>query len=176
MVNDFLDGVVKAAAGLNDIAALVEQGEGPAFEFKQTARFNARTEKADKTMEAVVAKTVAGLLNASGGTLIIGVTDNGLPLGIERDLTTLSKGNLDGYQLFLRNLLNSAVGADLCARSASSSRASMAWRSVRFRSAAPRPVWVDQGNGKAFFVRSGNLTQPLDGEQAHRYISEHWDD
>lgn len=30
------------------------------------------------------------------------------------------------------------------------------------------------GNAKIFYVRSGNSTQLVDGEQAHRYISQHW--
>ena len=69
-----------------------------------------------QALESVVAKTVAGFMNAHGGTLVIGVDDNGNPVGLDRDLATLSKSNVDGYELFLRNLLNTAVGADLCAR------------------------------------------------------------
>jgi hypothetical protein len=59
---------------------------------------------------------VASFMNAQGGTLFIGIDDDGNPVGLDRDLGTLSKPNLDDYQLFLRNLFNAAVGTDLCAR------------------------------------------------------------
>ena len=176
MVNEFLDGVIeRGSQSVTDVAGLVAEGEGPTVEFKQTARFNIRTEITDKALEGVVAKTVAGFLNASGGTLVIGVTDSGQPVGLDRDLSTLSKGNLDGYQLFLRNLLNSTIGADLCARIGIEFPRVDGVEVCALRiPAAPRPVWISNGHDKSFFLRSGNMTQPLDGEQAHRYISQHW--
>ncbi len=114
-------------------------------------------------------------MNAHGGILVIGVDDNGNPVGLDRDLATLPKPNLDGYELFLRNLLNDAVGPDLCAR------ISVEFPTVdgiqvcalRFP-AAPRAVWIKIGNDKVLYVRSGNSTRPFDGEQAHRYITAHW--
>jgi hypothetical protein len=41
--------------------------------------------------------------------------------------------------------------------------------------AAAGPVWVkNEGKEKVFYVRSANTTQPLDSEEAHRYIMSHW--
>jgi hypothetical protein len=176
MVNHFLDGVAEEGSrGVSDIAGLVAEGEGPAVEFKETARFNVRTATADKTMEGVVVKTVAGFLNAHGGTLLIGVNDTGFPVGLERDLATLSRQNVDGYQLFLRNLLNAGIGADLCARVGIAFPTLDATEVCSLRiPAAPRPVWISSGNDKLLYVRSGNSTQPLDSEQAHRYVISHW--
>jgi len=176
MVNDFLDGVVQEGGRrASDIADLVSGGEGSTVEFKQTARFNLRTGLPDKALEQVVAKTVAGFMNAYGGNLIIGVDDNANPVGLDRDLATLPKPNLDRYQLFLRNLLNAAVGTDLCTRIGIEFPAVDGIEVCALRvPAAPRPVWISSGNDKVLYVRSGNSTQPLDGEQAHRYITSHW--
>ena len=176
MVNEFLDGIIERGnQGISDIESLVTGGEGPAVEFKETARFNVRTGATDRVLEGVVVKTVAGFLNTHGGTLVIGVTDGGLPVGLADDLSTLSKGNLDGYELFLRNLLNAAVGADLCARVGIEFPRVQDEEVCALRiPAAPRPVWLNSGNERLFYVRSGNSTQPLDGEQAHRYITAHW--
>ena len=67
MVNDFLDGVVREGGRrASDIAGLMSEGEGPALEFKQTARFNIGTRLPDKVLEGVITKTVAGFLNAMG--------------------------------------------------------------------------------------------------------------
>ena len=176
MVNEFLDGVVEEGGRrAGDIAGLVSEGEGPSVEFKQTARYNLRTSSPDKALEGVIGKTVAGFLNAHGGTLIIGVDDVGNPVGLDRDLATLSKRNLDGYQLFLRNLLNAAVGTNLTARIGVEFPTIDDIHVCALRiPAAPQPVWLKAGNDKVFYVRSGNSTQPLDSEQAYRYITNHW--
>ena len=178
MVNDFLDRVIQEGGrSASDIASLVGEGEGPTVEFKQTARFNLRTGSPDKALESVVAKTVAGFMNAGGGTLIIGVDDSGNPVGLDRDLATLSKPNLDGYQLFLRNLLNAAVGTDLCTRIGIEFSMIDSIQVCALQvPVAPRAVWISSGNDKVLYVRSGNSTQPLDSEQAHSYITSHWHD
>ena len=176
MVNNFLDGIVQEGTRrASDITDLVSEGEGPTLEFKAAVRFNIRTRSVDKNLEGVVAKTVAGFLNAYGGTLVIGIDDDGNPIGLQNDLTTLPKRNIDGYQLFLRNLLNAAVGADL------SMRINIDFPTMNGKEVcvirvpvAPRPVWISSANDKILYVRNGNSTQPLDGEQAHRYITSHW--
>jgi predicted HTH transcriptional regulator len=128
-------------------------------------------------MESVIVKAVAGFLNGFGGTVVIGVDDAGRSVGLSRDLTTLSKPNLDGYQQFLRTLLNTAVGADLCARIGIEFPTVEGMTICALRiPAGPRAVWIKIGNDKVLYVRSGNTTQPLDSEQAHRYITGHWRD
>lgn len=63
-------------------------------------------------MEHVIVKTVCGLLNAKGGVLLIGVDDDGIVRGIKPDLATLgSRQNVDGYELFLRQLLENSLSA-----------------------------------------------------------------
>lgn len=176
LVNDFLDGVaLEGGRRTSDLASLVSDGEGPTVEFKETARFNVRTGSPDKALEGVIVKTVAGFFNAYGGMLVIGIDDDGNAIGLDRDLATLSKANLDGYQLFLRNLLNTGIGPDLCARIEIEFPVVDAIKVCALRiPGAPRAVWISSGNDKKLYVRSGNSTQPLDSEQAHRYISDHW--
>ena len=54
-------------------------------------------------MQQRLVKTVCGFLNAEGGTLLIGVDDSGVPIGLTNDMSTLgNKANRDGYELFLR--------------------------------------------------------------------------
>jgi predicted HTH transcriptional regulator len=177
MVNAFLDGIINEGSRATiNAAALIAEGEGSAVEFKQTARLNIRTGVPDKAMEAVIVKTVAGFLNAHGGTLLIGVTDAGAVVGLSDDIATLTtRPTLDGYEQFLRTLLTKAIGADLSARVEISfpfvNRVQIC--AVRVPSAA-RPVWVSDGASKTLYVRSGNLTQPLDSEAAHRYLSAHY--
>ena len=59
----------------------------------------------------MVVKSVAGFMNAHGGTLLIGVTDRGEVFGLEKDLKTLgSKQNRDGFELWLTGLLDNMLG------------------------------------------------------------------
>jgi hypothetical protein len=179
IVNSFLDGIVaggsRAAA---DINALIAEGEGRKLEFKETARLNTRTGEVDRSMEAIIVKAVAGFLNGHGGMLIIGVNDAGLVVGIERDIETLtSKRDVDGYQLFLRTLLNNGVGKEACIRIETEFPEVDGRRVCAINvPKSARPVWVTSGTDKAFYVRSGNLTQPLDGEAAHSYIASRFED
>jgi ATP-dependent Lon protease len=124
----------------------------------------------------VIVKTAAGFLNADGGTLLIGVSDSGIVTGIQRDLGTLGKRqDLDGYQQFLRNLLNNGLGKDRCAQ-VKIDFASVDGEQVAVLRvpAAERPAFAQDGGGSAFYVRSGNTTQSLDIEQAHKYIADHF--
>ena len=71
----------------NEIAIedLVEIGESDEIEFKSTLRFNLHTGEKDSRMEFACVKTIAGFLNRDGGSLVIGVGDDGSPLGLDTD-------------------------------------------------------------------------------------------
>ena len=162
------------------VAALLAAGESQIVEFKSTARWNVRARKRDKQMEHVIVKTVCGFLNAQGGKLIIGVDDDGNVVGLDADLQTLGrKADHDGYQLFLRQLLDNDLssptagivhidfetidGMDVCVVSAS-----------RYR----KPVFAKPPSGHEgpteFFVRVGNSTKVLHGNDMLEYQTNHW--
>ena len=177
MINSYLDSVVSEDRQPRvSVIDLIERGEGPLIEFKTTARFNIRSGGVDKALEAVVVKTVAGFLNADGGTLLIGVSDDGTIVGVDRDIATLNtKSSFDGFELFLRNLLNAGIGTDLCLR------VHINFNEIDGKAVcslqvpvSPRPVWLANGSQKDFFVRNGNSTQPLDGQAAHDYVTAHF--
>lgn len=116
-VNAFLDEVaMEGSSAAVDAAGLILAGENEQVEFKETARWSIYLKQVDKGLEAVIAKTVAGFLNAAGGTLLVGVSDKGVPVGLTPDLTTLGKRqDFDGYEQFLRQLLIDRLGKNACA-------------------------------------------------------------
>ena len=59
------------------ITELIRRGESDRLEFKSSARWNLHTRARDEKIEMVIAKAVAGFLNTDGGTLLIGVNDDG---------------------------------------------------------------------------------------------------
>ena len=72
-------------AGLDPIAEVAKRGESESLEFKSSARWNMRAGKRDDAMETVIAKTVAAFMNSGGGTLLIGVDDDGRLIGLGPD-------------------------------------------------------------------------------------------
>lgn len=74
---------------LEEIRELIAAGENQQVKFKSTLRWDLRQFKPNKTLEDVIAKTIAGFMNTQGGHLIIGVDDEGSILGLEQDYGTL---------------------------------------------------------------------------------------
>lgn len=161
----------------NDVPALIAAGESSQVEFKQTARVNLATKQRDPVMEQMIVKSVAGFMNGHGGTLLIGVTDKGEVFGIEKDLKTLgSKQNLDGFQLWLTNLLDNALGPTAVAN-VELSLESFPEGTVCRVDVLPgkSPTFVRGGKGEAdLYVRLNNSTRLLNTADALEYVRSRW--
>ncbi len=153
------------------VATLISGGETDDVEFKSTLRINLHTGEKDPRMELSCLKTIAGFLNAGGGTLIIGVADDGDPVGIETDKFP----NEDKMNLHLVNLLKDRIGPQYM-------------RSIHPRfddyedcrvlkvecSKSQAPVFVKDGNVERFYVRTGAATTELTAKQTVEYIKLHY--
>lgn len=79
--------------------------EDPTLEFKSSFRYDIKLKQPNpKVLEKTIAKTISAFANAQGGTLFIGIDDEGNIMGLEDDYDTLKK-NSDGFELELRNSL-----------------------------------------------------------------------
>ncbi len=77
---------------------LVKRGESKTLEFKSTLRWSLKEGRQDdKGVTHAVLKTIAAFLNTEGGDLLIGVGDDGVVVGIERD-------QLESDDKFMRHL------------------------------------------------------------------------
>ena len=85
---------------------MIRGGESDTVEFKSTLRTNLHTKKVDKEIEHSALKTLAGFLNTDGGTLVVGVSDDRTPVGIEAD----NFPNADKMSLHLVNIVNAQLG------------------------------------------------------------------
>jgi Putative DNA-binding domain len=143
------------------VEKLIADGETDTVEFKAAARYNQHTGERDPKIEMVIVKTVAGFTNAKGGTLLIGVNDACEPIGLDHDLTLVKKGDLDGYQLFLIDLLERTIGKPATANVKVTFPAVNGHEVCRVDVApAVSPVFVDPPGGVKqadFYVRLGNL-------------------
>jgi type I restriction enzyme R subunit len=86
------------------------------MEYKSTLRWDIRQEsKKSGIPEAAVVRTIAGFLNSEyGGTLLIGVADDGTIHGLEDDYRTFSRrgerGDRDLLSQQLQNLITGRLG------------------------------------------------------------------
>jgi predicted HTH transcriptional regulator len=87
------------------ISELIKQGESQIREFKESLEYDTQKKGKEKDILLSSLKTISGFLNATGGTLLIGVTDSGEIKGIERDLSTMRHSNNDRFEQNIRNCL-----------------------------------------------------------------------
>jgi ATP-dependent Lon protease len=159
------------------IGELIVAGESGCVEFKQTARVNLSTKQRDQVIELMVVKSVAGFMNAHGGTLLLGVVDSGEVFGIEKDLKTLgSKQNTDGFELWLTGLLNNMLGPTATSQVSISYEEFPEGTVCRVDvSSGKKPTFVRSSKGDAdLYVRLNNSTRLLNTADAVEYVSSHW--
>jgi Putative DNA-binding domain len=163
--------------GDQEIASLIARGESGELEFKATARWDIVQKKPNKEMEAVVVKTVASFLNAeAGGTLLIGVEDNGNVLGLQHDYKTLGrKQDRDGFENWLTTLLLDAYGKD------ASPLIRITFHEVESKEVcrvvaqpSPKPVFVRDDKAEHLYIRTGNSTRLLSTREAIEYCKVRW--
>lgn len=167
------------AASARGIQSLIEGGESKVVEFKATGRKNLATGQKDPAMEWAVVKTIAGFMNGHGGTLLVGVEDDGSVPGLEEDFSVLSKKNTDGWELWLTDLLIQVFGK------AATANVTVAFGTLEERKVAridvapaTEPIYTHRtktgAKGAVFLVRLNNTTHELDGPDAYAYQHNRW--
>lgn len=159
-----------------DAKYLIKQKENKNLEFKETLRFDIKKVEVNKELEKVIAKTIIGFLNAEGGNLIIGVSDKGEIRGLEKDINTLPKKDIDGFQNHLTMIIKTMIGVNFL-NSIDVNFETIEEKDVCVISVKKghKPAYLkNQDNKEEFFVRVGNSTQPLSMSEAEEYIKEHF--
>ena len=153
------------------------QGRARVLEFKSSARWDLKENKASKVIEQIIVKTAAGFLNVeSGGTLLVGVDDNGKVLGLENDYKTMNqRPNRDGYENWLTTLLLGEFGKD------SSPLIRTTFHNIDGKDVcqlvfkpSPRPVYVKDGINEHLYIRTGNSTRLLTSRETVEYCKQRW--
>ncbi len=164
------------------LATLLAAGESAGVEFKSTARVNLHTGERDAKMEQVIVKTVSAFLNGDGGTLVIGVDDDGTPLGLDPDFKTLRHPDADRFELWLRDFLTTTLGQSTAAIVEVSIEAVPTADGERqvcrvTCPPSPRPVYLKPATKNAtteFWLRTGNSSRQLSVDQAAEYVMHRW--
>ena len=171
--------------GADDASSLISRGESANVEFKPAIWFDFSRAKndsgyvANKSASRVrdkIIRTVAGFLNADGGTLFIGVSDDGDSYGIQKDVELSGRGDLDGYELDLFSMLTNTLEKQIVARKVRISfpeHKGITIARVDVQK-SDEPVFANTSQAREeFFVRIGNSTNRLSVQSAMSYVAKH---
>jgi hypothetical protein len=170
------EGDTRGVADATWLTGLLGAGETPFVEFKESVKWDVRRKIEDDTLKYEVPQAIAAFTNSDGGSLLLGVADDGSIAGLAPDMALIRRNpTLDGVMLLVSNLLRDVIGG-------------VAAREVRFASAtveagavlvltvepATRPVFAEIAKRPHFFVRIGPSTVDLDVREAVDYIQRRW--
>jgi DNA-binding response OmpR family regulator len=158
----------KAEQERDSVAELIRSGESDRLEFKSTMRWNLKTDKADRAVEKAWLKTLVAFLNTDGGTLLVGVDDDGTVVGIAPDRFESE----DKYRLHVNNRIKEHIGLGnaACIRYELKAVGDRKVLVVHCRP-SPQPVFLKMGKEEEFFVRIGPGSRKLTPSEIVAYVN-----
>jgi len=176
-LNEFMNALIAEPEETHErpITELIKLGENVNLEFKSTLQWDVIQNQQNKNLRHSVLKTITAFLNVTGGTLLIGVEDDGSIYGIDNDIKLVSNSQDKLVQLIV-SLIAEHIGAEY------SGFIKIKLESLNGKyvcvidvDRAPDPVYLKSPKGKEFFIRVGNTSRALDPEETVAYVSMHWE-
>lgn len=176
-INEFMAALITEPEVVHErpISELVALGESATLEFKSTLQWDVVQEKVNKHLRHSVLKTIAAFLNSAGGTLVIGVEDNGHVYGLENDIKTTGN-SLDRFEQLLTSLISDRIGVELGhfidIRHETIDDETVCVVDV---DRSLEPAFLEGRRGREFYIRVGNTTRLLDAEETVDYVQMNWE-
>lgn len=168
---------------VNDkIKKLLVNGESKTVEFKSTLRYGLRQKSPDKGVEHSAIKNLAAFLNSEGGTLFIGVDDDGNILGLkETDFASFKGDNKkDEFVKHFDNLVQNYFGNDMVHKFKVEFETieGKTIALVHIKDKATAPVIItnpEKNNQEEFYVRRNASAVALTMYEMLNYSKENWE-
>jgi hypothetical protein len=169
---------------IQSVSAIIAKGETANVEFKPAIWYdhgrathdpNYKLKREIHVSDNII-RTVAGFLNAEGGTLFVGVSDDGAAYGLEGDLSLTGRKDWDGLENELNQLISQAVSNEVCAAKVNITFPEFQSKKIAKIDVmkAVSPVFMkNESHQNKFYVRIGNATNTMSVESAFNYISQH---
>ena len=162
---------IRKIGDLRSISELIKLPESSRLEYKSTFQWDVNQDRKNEDLRINILKTIAAFLNSEGGTLIIGVEDNGNIFGLEKDFSLLSQGNQDQFEQTIIHLVGNWMGntftqliktrfeiiegKNVCAIDVKKST---------------KPVFFKSKKGSEFYIRAGNTSKSLDAQEFYNHL------
>lgn len=171
------------------VRRLIKEGENSRAEFKSTFFVDLKKMQATpnlppneyKSVDVIQSalKTIAAMMNSDGGDLLVGVADDGTPIGLNPDHKLPAMSNEDKWQLSVRSAIETGFKDGKAVNSYV--KVSICTYEEKFRIAlfkiVPRQTttYVKSPSGEfLLYTRNGNRTDKLDTPQAEDYFRMKW--
>jgi len=162
--------------------------ESTHLEYKATLRTHADSGETFKPLETASLKTIAAFMNSrEGGTLLIGIADDGTVHGLGSDYASRSKADQDPRDWFLQHLANIVAtsmgdaaatltrpqvhqvnGGDVCRVQVDPAGFPVDAKVIIQKPGGPKDTRTE------FYVRVANGTKALDVVEREKYIAQRW--
>jgi uncharacterized protein YaaQ len=176
-INEFMAALITEPEVVHErpIGELIHLGESATLEFKSTLQWDVVQDKLNKHLRHSVLKTIAAFLNSAGGTLVIGVEDDGHVYGLDNDLKT-TDNSVDRFEQLLTSLVSDKIGAEhshfIDIRHEHVDGSTVCVVDV---DRSLEPAYLRGRRGAEFHVRVGNTTRLLDAEETVDYVQMNWE-
>jgi len=154
------------------LAKILAAGENQSAEFKASLMWDYRRQSVNKELHEPVMKNLVAFMNTNGGVLLIGIDDEGAVLGIEQDMSTLKKPNVDGFENVFNMAFANMVGMEnrqyVEVTFPQLEGKTLCRLNVR---PAAHPVYLRYQGKEELYVRTGNSSQALPVSKAVQYVA-----
>lgn len=180
LVEKIEDGIVAEDVYARRVKELIKIGENKRAEYKSTLRFCLKEKSPQAYVEHSALKTIAAFLNSDGGTLLIGVDDDGNILGLADDYSTFGKNKnyQDEWVKHFDNITSYAFGNAIM-NNVSLNFAIVEEKVVAIVDVRESTTHIfmknkSDKNRKQFYIRRNGSTVELDAEEIIVYVNQKW--
>ena len=170
-----LDSMLEAIGGLTDadeVRNIIRQGESKNTEYKETLSLDVKKKTKEKYVELSALKTIVAFLNTEGGTLLLGVADNGELTGIDIEIDKFHKSNTDKFLLSMLYIIKTRIGEEFYPY-IDYKLVAISDKNVLFVKCkeSESPCYLDDA---VFYVRTNPATDKLEGPKLVQYVKNHF--
>lgn len=155
-----------------EIYESIKKGENETLEFKSTFRTNLHTNEIDRKVEYSALKTIAAFMNSKGGTLLVGISDSGEIIGVEKD----NFENSDKFSLHITNLIKTRLGKNSTSLVKNDFIKVDGKTVLKIRcKRGDKPLFLKtQDNEEEFYIRTGPSSMQIKGSELLEYIEKNF--
>jgi CheY-like chemotaxis protein len=164
---------IRKIGNLRPISDLLKLPESDRLEYKSTFQWDVKRNCENKDLKFNILKTIVAFLNCEGGTLIVGIEDNGNIFGLNQDISLLSNGNLDKLERAIVDWVCNHIGKNFIQQI-----------KIRFEAIngkdicaidvrkSPKKAWLQKTKEKKleFYIRMANKSEPLEIPDIYDYF------
>lgn len=170
-----LDGMLDVIGRLTSedkVRNIIRVGETDRAEFKSSFSLDLKKREKEKYIEEASLKTVVAFLNTNGGSLLVGVADDGEVLGLNDEINFIHKDNSDRFLLHWKNSLKSRIGEQYYPF-VLTQLVKLGEKIVLLVDCKSSliPCFLD---GRDFYVRTNPATDKLEGAKLVEYVNNHF--